>query len=240
MYGFVIPIPGWNLLAKMVAGETLVISRIMVGQGKLTDDINPAALTDLIQPVAAATSTIPVTQNNIASFIVEYRSDLNGGLDTGFWLNEYGVFAIDPDEGEILLYYGTLGDFPQFVSPYAGGSLDILRYPVSIILTDDINVQINYPAIAFMTAEEIDLYFRTVLMPVAMAGAQDLIDQHNVDPHAHPDIRVMLNELLGRIGRLEDMLIHNITGNPFMVTFGTLDEVVVSGVWNQAAQRIEF
>ena len=232
--------PGWNLLAKLLAGETLNISRIMVGSGKPTDDISLAALTDLIQPVAAATSTIPTTEHNVMSMVIEYRSDMNGGLENGFWLNEFGVFAIDPDEGEILLYYGTLGDFPQYVSPYTGGSIDIRRFPVSIVLTDDVNVQINYPAIAFMTAEDVELYLRVTYKPVMLEAVQDLIDQHNADPNAHPDIRAMLDEFLGRIGRLESMLIHNITGNPFMVTFDSLDNVIVSGVWNQAAQRIEF
>jgi len=240
MYGFIIPTLGWNLLTKLLAGETLVISRIMVGNGRLTNDISPAALTDLIQPVAAATSTIPITQNNVCSFIVEYRSDLNGGLQNGFWLNEFGVFAIDPDEGEILLYYGTLGDFPQYVSPYTGGSIDIRRFPVSIILTDDVNVQINYPAIAFMTAEDVEQFLTVNFKPVMIEVAQDLIGQHNADPQAHPDIRGILSGLLGRIGRLEDMLIHNITSNPFLVTFDTLAQVDVTGVWNQAAQRIEF
>ena len=60
-------------------------------------------------PVAAATSTVPTYDGASVKMIVEYRSDLNGGLDEGFWLNEFGIYAYDPDEGEVLIYYGCLG-----------------------------------------------------------------------------------------------------------------------------------
>ena len=240
MYGFTIPSLGWNLLAKLVAGEQLRISRIMVGSGRLPENENPLVLTDLIQPVAAGTSTIPVTNNNICSFIVEYRSDLNGGLETGFWLNEFGVFAIDPDIGEILLYYASLDEWPQYVAPYAGGSIDIRRFPVSIILSDNINVVVDYPPLAFMTAEDVDDYFRNTAYHMLLIQLQNFVHIHNVDPESHPDIRALLKELFGRIGRLEDMIVNDIIGNPFLVTFGNLNDVNVTGVWNQPMQRIEF
>ena len=105
---------GKNLLAKLGTGEQLQITRIMVGKGELAEGQNPADFTDLVQPVAQATSTLPLVKENTLSFIVEYRNDLNGGLEEGFWLKEFGVFAQD-GENEILLYYATLGDFPQYV-----------------------------------------------------------------------------------------------------------------------------
>jgi hypothetical protein len=212
----------------------------MVGSGRLDDSIDPSTLTELVQPVAAGTSTIPNVSGNVASFVVEYRSDLNGGLGAGFWLNEFGVFALDPDIGEVLLYYGGLGDFPQFVSAYQGGAIDIRRFPVAIILTKGVNVTIDYPAIAFMTAEDVDEYFRYTALPIALNEAAALIAVHNLADDAHPDIRAHLNELDGRMGRVEEMLIFNITGNPFLVTFGDLTGLIVTGVWNQLQQRVEF
>lgn len=47
-------------------------------------------------------------------------------------------------------------------------------------------------------------------------------------------------ELEGRIGRVEDGLFHNLTGNPFLVSFSTLDGLVlVKGNWNKAKHCIE-
>lgn len=168
--GFTITKQGWHLLAKLVAGATLEISKVMVGSGKVPEGVNPGELTDLVQPVALATSTLPVVEDKQVSFIVEYRNDLNGdlrepseaqsgkssGLADGFWLNEFGVFANDPDEGEVLLYYATMGDYPQYVSAFSGGSVDIRRYPVSIALSDCEDVQLAYPAGALVTAEEME------------------------------------------------------------------------------------
>ena len=39
---------------------------------------------------------------------------------------------------------------------------------------------------------------------------------------------------------MELMYITDVNGNPFTVTFGTLDGLTVTGVWNQAQARLEF
>ena len=89
------------------------------------------------------------------SLTVEYRSDMNGGLQEGFSINEYGLFAKTADSAETLIFYGCLGDHPQWVSPYTPGvAPDIRDYPVTIQISSEVNVQINYHADAFITAEE--------------------------------------------------------------------------------------
>lgn len=81
----------------------------MIGDGQMPDDGNLRDLDDLVAPIAQATSTKPVTVGTTTSFVVQYRNDLNGGLGRDINLNEYGVFANDPDEGEILMYVANLG-----------------------------------------------------------------------------------------------------------------------------------
>lgn len=68
--------------------------------------------------VARATSTTPVRTGDAVSLTVEYRSDLDGGLEEGFSINEYGLFAKTADSAETLIFYGCLGDHPQWVYPY--------------------------------------------------------------------------------------------------------------------------
>ena len=121
-YGFIITAAGRRILAGLLAGQTLTLSRIMVGKGNISSVEEMARLTDLVQPVAEATSTVPAVsaEGDSVSFIVEYRSDLNGGLKEGFWLSEFGVFSQNPGrpEEDVLIYYATLGDFPQYVCTY--------------------------------------------------------------------------------------------------------------------------
>ncbi len=136
----------------------------MVGKGELPQGQSPEQFTDLIEPVTQATSTIPVAQNGVISFIVEYRNDLNGGLQEGFWLKEFGVFAQD-GENEILLYYASLGEYPQYVEAYENGKVNIKKYPVSILVTDDIKVNIAYAAMAFVTEERMKEFVEIEALP---------------------------------------------------------------------------
>ncbi len=73
-----------------------------------------------------------------------------------------------------------------------------------------------------------------------LLSAMDKVPAHNVDPEAHPDIRSTLVNYGGRITRLENMLVNSVTGNPFLVTFDTLDAVTITGTWNESLARIEF
>jgi len=240
MYGFIITTAGWKLLTSLLSGETLRITKVLVGSGKVTDEINPEELTSLVAPVAEATSTKPIVNDRTVSFIVEYRSDLNGGLDEGFWLNEYGIYALDNNDKEILLYYATLGDYPQYVRAYQNGSIDIRRYPVSISLHSDNNVELIPPALAFMTAEDIEGYTFNSLLPKLNENISLVIKGHNTSNMAHMDIRNSMTALSGRVGRIEDAIFNNITANPFIVTFENLDGVrLIKGNWNREKQRIE-
>jgi len=163
--GFVITQTGKKLLAELVATrQELNITRVMVGKGELPQGHSPEQFADLIEPVTQATSTIPVVKNGVISFIIEYRNDLNGGLQEGFWLKEFGVFAQD-GENEILLYYASLGEYPQYVEAYENGKVNIKKYPVSILVTDDIKVNIAYAALAFVTEERMKEFVEIEALP---------------------------------------------------------------------------
>ena len=134
IYGSTIPRRGRELIAKLLAiGEPLTITRVMMGSGICPDGVFPGDLEDLIEPVAAGTSTAPVYKTDTVKMTLQYRSDLNGGLDHGFWIREFGVFARDPeDESEVMIYYGALAEYGQWVSAYTTGGIDIREYDIAI------------------------------------------------------------------------------------------------------------
>ena len=118
--------------------------------------------------------------------IVEYRSDLNGGLQEGFWIGGFAVYGKVGTEDAVMIAYGSLGDAKQYVSAYVPGTApDVRRYPVSITVTTGIQVDVAYPAEAWMTAEDVAAYFNQTLKPDLEESLQDLIDDHNEDPDAH-------------------------------------------------------
>ena len=239
-YGFTVTDKGRSLIAKLVAGKQLSLSRIMVGSGSCPDDKEPRSLTDLMEPVAAATSTTPSYDGASVKMIVEYRSDLNGGLDHGFWLREFGVYAFDPDEGEILIYYGYLGDYPQWVSAASTTGVDVRRFPVCIVIGDDSGVSVDYNCEAWMTAEDVEQYCTITMLPKFLEEARKLIDKHDNDANAHFSIQNLVTSMNARLSLLELLFNTNVDGNPFKVTFESLDGVHVEGVWNAGAKRVDF
>lgn len=239
-YGFVVTKNGRELIAKLVAGQQLPLSKIMVGTGGVPDGGNPREMTDLSEPVAAATSTTPVYDGDTVKMVVEYRSDLNGGLDHGFWLREFGVYAFDPDKGEVLIYYGCLGNYPQYVSAYSASGVDVRRFPVCIIIGEGLGVSVDYKCEAWMTAEDVAEYCTVTMLPLFLDEAKKLIAVHDADPEAHYSIQNSVTDIDARLALLELMYNTDVTGNPFAVTFATLDGVILEGVWNQAAKRVDF
>lgn len=153
-YGGTVTVKGRDLITSLIAGATIELTRVVVGSGKMPEGVEPIDMEALVNPIAEATSTVPVVENNVLSMVVEYRNDMNGGLKEGFWLNEFGIFAKTEESEEILLYYATLGDSPQPVNAYQDNRYDIRRYPVTIALLIDANIQVSYNPGAFITSEE--------------------------------------------------------------------------------------
>lgn len=88
-----------------MAGKTIEFTRIMVGSGAMPEGVEPIDMVTLVTPVAEGVSSVPTVENGVLSMVVEYRNDLNGGLQEGFWLREFGVFA--KDRGSLRRSYST-------------------------------------------------------------------------------------------------------------------------------------
>lgn len=152
---------GYELQAKLFAeGGDFLITKVEVGRGVCPKGTDPSMLTGLVERMAAATSTKPRREGCEVSLEVEYRSDLNGELETAFQINEFGVFALGANESEILLLYGDMSDFPETAVPQKYGGC-VRRYPVNITIGPDAEVSLAYPAAAWMTCEEVDVALST-------------------------------------------------------------------------------
>lgn len=76
------------------------------------------------------------------------------------------MFGKVENGAETMIYYGSLGEQKQYVSAYVEGTApDVRRYPVSITVTAGVEVEVSYPAEAWMTAEEVAAYFNGTLKP---------------------------------------------------------------------------
>ena len=66
------------------------------------------------------------------------------------------------------------------------------------------------------------------------------VDAHNSAENAHGDIRASVAAMNASIKAIELKIGTNVTKNPFSATFGSLDGLTVTGVWNAEQARVEF
>ena len=201
-YGFVITEAGNQILAKMVAGQTLKLSGVVMDLGTVEDKETARQLTAPLEPGPAGTSTVPTVKGNQVGMIVQFRSDLDGGLKEDKWIGGFGVYAEDPDTGDpVMIYYASLGHQRQPIAAYVEGTApDVRNFPISIRVTSGVDATLTYPAGAWMTAEDVLLYFNETIKPELEAALAGMIEAHNTDENAHPDLAAAVAEAL-RIAR---------------------------------------
>lgn len=66
------------------------------------------------------------------------------------------------------------------------------------------------------------------------------VDAHNSAENAHGDIRASVAAMNASIKAIELKFGTNVTKNPFSATFGSLDGLTITGVWNAEQARVEF
>lgn len=144
---------GRLLRTKAELGTTLEFTRIGIGRG-IIDEQPVSELTDLIDSVLDVDITNLKTYTNGQARIGGVF--INKGLSYGFYWRELGLFANDPDNGEILYCYGNAGDLAEYI-PADGGS-ELLEKYVSIIAlignASNVTATINC-SLVYATMEEL-------------------------------------------------------------------------------------
>ncbi len=108
---------GNDLIAKLMAsGEGLQFTRVSVGDGSIPSGSSPDSMTDLghRQVMDGMIASIANSNNGEVSIVAQVSSV---GVETGFNATELGLWATDPDEGEILYTYLSLQEHPEWIRP---------------------------------------------------------------------------------------------------------------------------
>lgn len=115
---------GYKLIAKLLAGGgTLQFTRAAVGTGKVPEGFSPESLTGLTQYKMDAELAQYGVEEDKAFVIVQVSSQ---NVSEGFLVTEVGIFASDPDEGEILYGYMDISGDPTYI--YAGSSTSMAKF----------------------------------------------------------------------------------------------------------------
>lgn len=163
---------GNALQAKVNAGQTkLTFTKIKVGSG--VNATNPLALTDVIASKWETTNIIVKREGKIVSvdtFIT------NNGIREAFRMSEIGLFAQDPDKGEVL--YAYLTDPEPDRMPAEGGSVVVSQeLTIGMMFSNTGNVSLTVNMGALVTQEQ--------------------LNEHNSAISAHPPITNQIKAILG-------------------------------------------
>ena len=142
---------GADLQAKVNAGKTkLTFTKIKVGSG--VNATNPLALTDVISSKWETTNFVVKQEGKIVSvdtFIA------NTGITEAFRMSEIGLFAQDPDKGEVL--YAYLTDPEPDRMPAEGGSVVVSQeLTIGMVFSNTGNVSLTVNMGALVTHEQLE------------------------------------------------------------------------------------
>ena len=171
---------GANLQAKVNAGKTkLTFTKIKVGSG--INATNPLALTDVISSKWETTNFVVKQEGKIVSvdtFIT------NTGIHEAFRMSEIGLFAQDPDKGEIL--YAYLTDPEPDRMPAEGGSVVVSQeLTIGMVFSNTGNVSLTVNMGALVTHEQ--------------------LERHNSDEHAHDNrFKTIIQQVNNMITSVDD------------------------------------
>ena len=188
---------GADLQAKVNAGKTkLTFTKIKVGSG--VNATNPLELTDVISSKWETTNFVVKQEGKIVSvdtFIT------NTGIHEAFRMSEIGLFAQDPDKGEIL--YAYLTDPEPDRMPAEGGSVVVSQeLTIGMVFSNTGNVSLTVNMGALVTHEQLTEAVKQHNDDANAHGGllQNLKTQlttHNTDLSSHPAITAMIAKILG-------------------------------------------
>ena len=112
----VITTKGLSLLSKLIEGDTLTITRAVTGSGTVATSALPAqtAVTSQKQTLSFRNISYPAVGKCAVPVYLT-----NDNLATGYTATQVGVFATDPDDGEILFFIAQANSGEGTVVPSA-------------------------------------------------------------------------------------------------------------------------
>ena len=167
---------GAALQAKVNAGKTkLTFTKIKVGSG--VNATNPLVLTDVISSKWETTNFVVKLEGKIVSVDTVI---VNTGVREAFRMSEIGLFAQDPDKGEIL--YAYLTDPEPDRMPAESGSVVVSQeLTIGMVFSNTGNVSLTVNMGALVNREQLT----------------EAVKQHNTDISSHPAITSMIAKILG-------------------------------------------
>lgn len=211
---------GNALIGKLLATKgTLKFTKVTAGDGSIPSGRSPESMTTLGNYVTdGLIASVESSGTGEASVVVQISSI---DLAQGFSCTELGLWAEDPDEGDILYAYLCLQQHPEWIRADADAVNKLATFTIVTIVKN----------VALVTA---------IINPEAFATMDDLA-KYALIGHSHTISDVIgLQDILDKHGADIELLKDMAGGIKFSADFAGLTNVtVIDGVWNKSAKLIE-
>lgn len=168
--GIILTDRGRALQAKVETGVSLNITKFKLGDGIASGALE--SLLDLVHPL----QTVGIGSVKALGGMCEITGVLtNSSVTTGYYLRELGIYAMDPDLGEIL-YAITTDSAPDYLPPGGGNVVISEEFSINIAISNATNVTAILNPQGLVT---------TTIM-------QSAISNHNNDENAHPGLKTLV------------------------------------------------
>ena len=162
---------GSLLIAKVMASKgSITFTRIVMGDGYMPSSQVPEHMTAVVSPKATMEITkCEVTGSGAA--VVGGRYD-NSEQSQDFEWRELGLYAKDPDLGEILYSYGNTGESAETIP--AGGGATAIEKLIDVVtyVGNDVNVTAEFAPYVVPSADEITITNKDNRLSVKDGGLQ--------------------------------------------------------------------
>lgn len=143
---------GIALMVKAFCGEEIQFSKLKIGSGR-AEGIDIKTLNDLINPIKNINiSRIDRNDNNVILVGTGYN---NSEVETDITWNEVGVYANDPDDGEILFAYINTEDALEIIKSNQSGVSIENNLSVMLLISSDVNVSAVITSIQYASKQEL-------------------------------------------------------------------------------------
>ena len=177
--GAILTNKGRSLQAKVEGGLCqLALTKLKTGDGTLAPGQTLEALTDLVSPKQNIGISAVVVDENQPGVVYVKGILSNASLTTGYMVKELGLFATDPDDGEIL-YAVTVDSNPDYLQDNTSATVitEALKLALAVSNTSDVVATLNPEGL--LTVEDMDI--------------------HNADEDAHDGILQKVSTLLADV-----------------------------------------
>lgn len=140
---------GINLMGKAIGGATIQFTRLVLGDGTMTGEILD------LQGVVSPKQNVDVTRIERNDNQCTVGGELlTSSVKQGFWWREIGLYAMDPDKGEILYNYASSSKPDWVADSLSDVSETILVAMIATIGTANVDITIA-DNLVFVTKKEL-------------------------------------------------------------------------------------